>query len=71
MLSHDDKDCDLWLGSKGTLPTESQQFGHWIRASQFSPGRRQTIEVKGFERACTSRRHTRGLHCLHRARGRR
>ncbi|KAK7832538.1 uncharacterized protein CFP56_026312 [Quercus suber] len=48
MLSHDDKDCDLWLGSKGTLPTESQQFGHWIRASQFSPGRRQTIEVKGF-----------------------
>lgn len=49
MLSHDDKYCDLWLGSKGTLSVESQQFGHWIRASQFSPARRQTLEVKGFE----------------------
>lgn len=48
MLSYDDKDCDLWLGSKGTLSVESQQFGHWIRASQFSPARRQTLEVKGF-----------------------
>lgn len=48
MLSHDDKDCELWLNSKGKLPIESQQFGHWIRASQFSPIRRQTLEVKGF-----------------------
>lgn len=28
MLSHDDKDCELWLNSKGKLPIESQQFGH-------------------------------------------
>lgn len=48
MLSHDDKDCELWLNNKGKLPIESQQFGSWIRASQFSPIRRQTLEVKGF-----------------------
>lgn len=30
MLSHDDSDCELWMSSKGMLPVESQQFGHWI-----------------------------------------
>ena len=30
MLSHDDKDYELWLSNKGTLPVESQRFGHWI-----------------------------------------
>ena len=26
LVSHDDKDCILWLNSKGTLRTEDQQF---------------------------------------------
>ena len=49
MLSHDNKDCEVWLKSKGSLSVEHQQYGHWIRASQFSPVRRQYIEVKGYE----------------------
>ena len=32
LVSHDDKDCILWLNSRGTLRTEEQQFGPWIRA---------------------------------------
>lgn len=38
MLSHD-KECELWLKSKGAFSVDQQQFGHWIRASSFSPGR--------------------------------
>ena len=51
MLSYDDKECELWLKSKGTLLVDQQQFGHWISAFLFSPGRHQIIEVKGFEPA--------------------
>ena len=29
-VSRDDKDCILWLSSKGTLQVEEQQFGPWI-----------------------------------------
>lgn len=29
---------------------EHQQYGHWIRVSQFSPARRQYIEVKGYDK---------------------
>ena len=36
MLDHDDKDCEVWLKSKGSLSVEDQQYGHWLRASQFS-----------------------------------
>lgn len=32
LLSHDDKDCDLWLSNRGLLRIEEQQFGSWIRA---------------------------------------
>ena len=49
MLLHDNKDCEVWLKSKGSLSVEHQQYGHWIRASQFSPARRQYIEVKGYK----------------------
>lgn len=47
-LTHDDKDCELWLESEGTLPLESQQFGAWIRAPPFVQSRRNTISVPGF-----------------------
>ena len=49
MLLHDEKECDVWLKSKGTLDEEHKQFGHWIRAPPFGPIRRQVLEVKGFE----------------------
>ena len=47
-LSHDDKDCILWLQNKGSLKTENQQFGQWFRASQFNPSKKMVIDVKGY-----------------------
>ncbi|KAK7841455.1 hypothetical protein CFP56_015430 [Quercus suber] len=49
MFSHDDKECEIWLKSKGALTAEHQQFGHWIRANPFGSNRSRSIEVKGFE----------------------
>ena len=34
-LTHDDRDCELWIESEGTLPTEAQQYSAWIRAPPF------------------------------------
>ena len=48
-VSHVDKDCILWLSSKGTLQLEEQQFGLWIQAPQFNPTRKSIVEVKGYE----------------------
>ncbi|KAK9985095.1 hypothetical protein SO802_034620 [Lithocarpus litseifolius] len=48
-ISHDDKDCSLWLRSKGTLTVSEQQFGPWIRAPLFNPAKKSFVEVKGYE----------------------
>ena len=48
-LTHDDKECALWLRSKGTLSVEEQQFGSWIRASQFNLAKKSVVEVQGYE----------------------
>ena len=31
LLSHSDKDCDIWVQSKGTHTEQDQQFGGWLR----------------------------------------
>ena len=49
LLSHDDKDCEILLKSKGTIPLERQQYGHWIKALVFSMSKCQVIDVKGFD----------------------
>ena len=49
LLSHDDKDCSLWLRSKGTLTVAEQQFGPWIRAPLYNPAKKSFVEVKGYE----------------------
>ena len=49
LLTHDDKDVEIWLKSKGTLVVDDQQFEYWMRAPQFSMGKCQSIEVKGYE----------------------
>ncbi|XP_050290323.1 uncharacterized protein LOC126728565 [Quercus robur] len=36
-LNHDDKDCVLWINSKGSLRKEDQQYGVWLRASTKKP----------------------------------
>ena len=51
MLSHDYKECEIWLKSNGILPLECQQYGHWIKASLFSLAKRQVLEVKGYDLA--------------------
>ena len=57
LVSHDDKDCIMWLSSKGTLMVEQQQFGPWIRASQFNPARKETVEVRGYDNSHQSSSH--------------
>lgn len=47
-LTHDDRDCDLWVESEGSLSTEAQQFGPWVKAAPFTPTRRFMIKVPGF-----------------------
>lgn len=49
MLNHDNKDCEAWLRSKGSLIVEDQQFGPWLRTSQFSSAKQQSLEVKGYD----------------------
>nr|XP_023921810.1 uncharacterized protein LOC112033269 [Quercus suber] len=34
-LIHDNRDCELWIESGGTLLSEAQQYGSWIRAAPF------------------------------------
>ena len=46
-LSHDNKDCVLWLSSRGSLSANEQQFGSWLRASQFNPTKKLIGEVQG------------------------
>ena len=47
-LTHDDRDCELWIESKGTLPTEAQQYSAWIKAPPFVQSRRNLVSVPGF-----------------------
>ena len=48
-LTHDAKECDIWIRSKGTLHTQQQPFGDWLRAPQMSMLRRKVISVAGQE----------------------
>ena len=47
-LTHDDRDCRLWIESEGSLSHEAQQFGPWLKATPFIPSRRYMVKVPGF-----------------------
>ncbi|XP_050241252.1 uncharacterized protein At4g02000-like [Quercus robur] len=47
-LSHVDRDCEVWMDSEGTLKTEDQQFGPWLRAPPFLVSRKKVVSVPGF-----------------------
>lgn len=47
-FDHSNKDCDIWIESKGTLQTTSQQFGSWLRANQTGPSKKNVVRVLGF-----------------------
>ena len=47
-VNHDDKDCKLWLESNGTLITEQQQFGSFLRAPPFKMAGKDVIYIPGY-----------------------
>ena len=47
-LDHNDRDCDIWLDSEGSLAESQKQFGPYLRAPPFSPVRRTVVAVPGF-----------------------
>ena len=47
-LDHNDRDCELWIESKGTLTTEQQQFGSSLCAPPYKTAGRDVIYVPGF-----------------------
>ena len=59
-LTHDDKDCSLWLRSRGSLAPSEQQFGPWMRASQYNPMKKTVVEVQGYESVNAARKQSFG-----------
>ena len=47
-MTHDDRDCDLWVESEGSLSPESQQLGPWLKTMPFVPTRRYMVKVLDF-----------------------
>ena len=47
-LTHDDKDCQMWIESEGTLLPDLRQFGPSIHAPTFISLRKNAITVLGF-----------------------
>ena len=47
-LDHNDRDCNIWLDSEGSLMESQKQFGPYLRAPPFSPVRRTVVAVPGF-----------------------
>ena len=50
-LTHDDKDCKIWIKSEGTLKLEERQFGAGLRASTYVLTTKSGITVPGFYKA--------------------
>lgn len=40
LVSHDVKECSIWLASKGALATNQQGYGPWLRAYPYSTGKK-------------------------------
>ena len=47
-LTHNDRDCELWLDSEGTLEEVDKKYGLWIRAQPFASSRKAVVTVPGF-----------------------
>ena len=47
-LTHDDRDCDLWIESEGTLNIDQREFGPQLRAPPFTPSKRNVLKVAGY-----------------------
>ena len=51
-LDHDEKDCRLWIQSKGSLSRDIQQYGPWLRASSDRLQKPQVVRVRGHDTQC-------------------
>ena len=47
-LTHDNRDCKLWIDSEGTLTPEQHEFGPHLKAPLFVATRKISIVVPGF-----------------------
>ena len=47
-FDHDNKDCEKWLNSEGTLTPDQRLFGPTLRAAPFFPSRKQVVSVPSF-----------------------
>lgn len=47
MVSHDAKECSVWLSSKGSLSLDQQEYGSWLQADPFSVGKKSFMFVPG------------------------
>ena len=47
MVSHDAKECSVWLSSKFSLTLDQQEYGPWLRADPFLVGPKSFMFVSG------------------------
>ena len=47
-MDHLDRDCEIWLDSKGSLAETQKQFGPLLRAPPFFLSKRSVVVVSGF-----------------------
>ena len=48
-LTHRDRECPLWIRSRGTLKDGDQQFSAWLRATTPNPFKKIVIHVLGLD----------------------
>ena len=60
-LTHNDRDCELWMESEGTLRTQQKEFGPGIRVAPFVASRNNVIIVLG---SYTSRKNPASGSCM-------
>lgn len=47
MVSHDDKECEVGLASKGSISSVNQEYGAWLRAFSYNSGKTHFTTVPG------------------------
>ena len=48
-ITHGDRECPLWIRSRGTIKDGDQQFGAWLRATMPNPFKKIVIRVPGLD----------------------
>lgn len=54
-LTHDDKDCSVWIDSEGSLINDQKQFGPSLRAPPFLSSQKNMVSVPGFHKSKSNR----------------